>query len=168
MKFNPGNIGFAVALGDEVHTPERTPQLSQMVDQYGEIFVDSFLSIQIVENFKALALNCYDIERAAQNICIALKSEKKGYSLMLGEWLLVFHKMNNCEDVRKDYNQANYVKCLKASVDAVCQERRKKQDSIERETEEKRIEELYELYKTGQITFDEYFNRRDGILFYKQ
>lgn len=154
--FNPSSIGYAVSLGREVYKPNRTPRLKKVIEEYGEIFLETFLSIQIADNFKNLGVNCYDIERATENICIAVKSECVGYNLMLAEWLLVFHKMNNCEDVRRDYNQANYVRCLKDKVKEVANERDKEQSKMRRGEFEKEKSLLKEQKEKGEISKEEY------------
>ena len=38
---------------------------------------------------------------------------------MLAEWLVVFHKLNNSTEVRREYNQANFVACLKRTIQEV-------------------------------------------------
>lgn len=165
-KFNPMNKSYALSLGDKVHEPNRTPQLIEVRDVYGDNIADAFLRIQIENNFRNLGVLVNDVAYATANVALSIR--QYGQRLMLAEWLLVFHEMDNCEDIRKDFNQANYVRCLKEKITLVQNKSSKVQESIERAYKEKRRAELYTQYKNGQISFDEYFNQYEEILLDKK
>lgn len=114
VKFNPSNKAFALSLGNEIHYPNRTPKLCEVRAVLGDKVADSFLRIQIESNFTNLGVNCHNVTQATENIALSIRSF--GTRLMLGEWLMVFHFMDNCEEVRREYNQANYVSYLKRMI----------------------------------------------------
>lgn len=160
------NKSYALSLGDEVHYPNRTPQLCEVRATFGDKVADAFLRIQIENNLRNLGVLVNDAAYATANVVLSIRN--CGQRLMLAEWLLVFHEMDNCEDIRKDFNQANYVRCLKEKITLIQNKSSKVQESIERASEEQRIAELNTQYKNGQISFDEYFHQREGILFFKK
>lgn len=85
--------------------------------KYGDVIADSFLRIQVADSFKQLGIECSDISKATNNIALSLRGF--GERLMLAEWLVVFHKINNSTEVRREYNQANFVACLKRTIQEV-------------------------------------------------
>ena len=85
--------------------------------KYGDVIADSFLRIQVADSFKQLGIECSDISKATNNIALSLRGF--GERLMLAEWLVVFHKLNNSTEVRREYNQANFVACLKRTIQEV-------------------------------------------------
>lgn len=154
-KFNPTNKSFAVSLGVEAHYPNRTPKLCEVREVFGDKVADSFLRIQIEDNLNNLGVNCNDVIRATENIALSIRSY--GTRLMLAEWLLVFHKMDNCEEVRREYNQANYVACLKRMINSVQTSSAEQRCVWCKEEQEKAIKELrHKCFTLGEIPAEQF------------
>lgn len=162
VKFNPSNKAFALSLGDEIHYPNRTPKLCEVREVLGDKVADSFLRIQIESNFTNLGVNCHNVTQATENIALSIRSY--GTRLMLAEWLLVFHKMDNCEEVRREYNQANYVACLKRMINIVQTSSAEQRCVWCKEEQEKEIKELrHKCFTICEIPLEEFDALRDRI-----
>jgi hypothetical protein len=128
----------------------------------GDKVADSFLRIQIESNFTNLGVNCHNVTQATENIALSIRSY--GTRLMLGEWLVVFHYMDNCEEVRREYNQANYVACLKrmiAKVQTLSADMRNVW--CKEETEKARKELRHKCFTLGEIVMEQFSSLLDKI-----
>lgn len=162
VKFNPSNKAFALSLGSEVHYPNRTPKLCEVRATLGDKVADSFLRIQIENNFNNLGINCHNVAQATENIAISIRDY--GTRLMMAEWLLVFHKMDNCEEVRREYNQANYVACLKRMIAKVQTLSADQRDAWCKEEIEKARKELrHKCFTLGEIPVEQFSLLLDKI-----
>lgn len=113
-KFNPTNQRVLAKIGVNVHTPKRTPKLLDVRNEYGNSVAEQFLRIQIADVFRNLGIEVYDLAKATENIAIAIASN--GNRLMMAEWLLVFAELKNSEEIRRQYNQANFVSVLRRKI----------------------------------------------------
>ena len=162
IKFNPSNKAFALSLGDEIHYPNRTPKLCEVRATLGDKVADSFLRIQIESNFTNLGVNCHNVAQATENIAISIRD--CGTRLMMGEWLKVFFLMDNCEEVRREYNQANYVACLKRMIARTQTESGDKREAWCKDEADKAKKELrYKCFTTGEIPVDEFSKRLERL-----
>lgn len=156
-RFNPSMQGKSVEFGKLVHNPQSkyaTPKLMDVRKQYGEVVAESFLQIQIADAFTQLGMNVADKVTSSQNVVTAIRHY--GVRLMLAEWLLVFHRLKNDEEVRTNYNQANFVSRLKKHINEVVCESSKERDRLAKEEEKQSRNEIYTRIKNGELSIADY------------
>lgn len=149
--------GKSVGFGKLVHNPQNkyaTPKLMDVRTQYGEVVAESFLQIQIADAFTQLGMNVANKVTSSQNVVLSIRHY--GERLMLAEWLLVFHRLKNDEDVRTNYNQANFVSRLKKHINEVMYESSNERDRLAKEEEKQSREEICARIKNGELSIADY------------
>jgi hypothetical protein len=149
--------GKSVAFGKLVHNPQSkyaTPKLMDVRKLYGEVVAELFLQIQIADAFTQLGMNVSDKVASSQNVVLAIRHY--GERLMLAEWLLVFHRLKNDEEVRTNYNQANFVSRLRKHINEVVCESSKERDRLAKEEEKQSRKEICARIKSGELSRDDY------------
>lgn len=156
-RFNPSMQCKSVEFGKLVHNPQSkyaTPKLMDVRKQYGEVVAESFLQIQIADAFTQLGMNVADKVASSQNVVIAIRHY--GERLMLAEWLLVFLRLKNDDEVRTNYNQANFVSRLRKHINEVICESSQERDRIAKEEEKRSRSEIYTRIKNGELSIADY------------
>lgn len=156
-RFNPSMQGKSVEFGRLIHNPQSkyaTPKLMDVRKQYGEVIAEAFLQIQIADAFTQLGMNVSDKVTSSQNVVLAIRNY--GERLMLAEWLLVFHRLKNDEEVRTNYNQANFVSRLRKHINEVVCESSSERDRLAKEEEKQSRNEIYTRIKNGELSIADY------------
>ena len=149
--FNPTNQKFLAKIGLGVHTPKRTPKLLDVRYEYGDSVAEQFLRVQIADVFRNLGIEVYDLTKATENIAIAIASN--GNRLMMAEWLLVFAELKNSEEIKRQYNQANFVSVLRRKIAEVVTRSSEQRAKWHKDELDAYVKEIrHQCFSLGEIT----------------